>query len=342
MQGQVDDIDKMLSEIDFDVISWDPIHWRRVQTTPVYIVRAREGKFFLKLIAPPVTRKQIIIRFLFGSLALKNQLAVYASLRRQNFHNLRYPKLVHTDGKSYLLLEFIPIQPKGERDLPEEALITSLLEFQGSGAILQKGLFESVLLNVSRKPFWVLLKRVCVGLRKQCGLSVSLQCLRIILVCYKRQKQLEKSIILHNDFHHNNLLLDENGRIFVCDFEKAAEENRWPLIDIVHYAVGTGTFGIEVSLIKSYLQKLQGNSHNKERLHVPSQLRIALLIRVSQMILSNAPPADVKEKYKVFLVDILLDDYAFDNWYEKSGFNYIALGWNHPAGGPPIEGFVPR
>jgi hypothetical protein len=45
---------------------------------------------------------------------------------------------------------------------------------------------------------------------------------------------------------------------------------------------------------------------------------MALLLRVSQMILSNVPPAQVRERYESFLKEILLDNMMYERWLEES------------------------
>jgi len=319
MREQINNLDKVLSTLDLDIISWEPILWKRVQTTPAYIVRAREGKFFLKLTAPTTTRKQTIIRLLFGNLALKNSLIVYASLHDRIFSKFQYPKLVKTDGKSYLLLEFIPIQSNCEQGVTHDALITSLLEFQGSGGLFKKGFLETTLLYVSRKPALVLLRRIVGGLRKRCGLYVSLKCIKVMWTCYKNQNRLNKPIILHNDFHHNNIIVDTFGNIYIFDFEKVHTDNRWILIDIVHYSVSAIKFEIDLELIKNYLKKINGSFKNLGNINVIMQLRIALLLRISQMIISSVPSDSVREKYDIFFRQTLLDDYACKQWFKDSG-----------------------
>jgi hypothetical protein len=318
MCAQVGIVDKVLSNLDLKIISYNPINWRKVQTTPVYMLRAQEGEFFLKFISSSETMRQNIIRMLFGSLAIKNQLAVYDSLSRLEFKNFKYPQLVNTDKKSYLIFDFIQIQSKGERDAPRDALVESLLEFQRSGVFLKRRGIEGVLLNITRKPACVLLKRVLVGLRKQCGIKISFRCIKVILDCYKHQKPLENILTLHNDFHHNNLLLTKSGELFVCDFENVANERRWALIDITHYSVGTMRFEIDTSLIGMYIKNENSIFKLMNRFQIGVQLRIALLLRVSQMILSNKPPIHVKDKYLKFFVDTLLEDSAYESWFESS------------------------
>jgi hypothetical protein len=322
MHLREDQLDKLLSVLGLTVLSWEPIHWKRVQTTPVFLIRAREGEFFLKLIAPPATKKQAIARFLFGNLSLKNQLAVYSCLDKKKFSSLQYPRLVKTDGRSYLLFEFLTVQPKGEGEVPQDALVASLLEFQCAGVLLKKNLLEAALLDISRKPVWVLLRRILGGLRRRCGLRVSLTCLGVMLAGYRRQKPLRRSVLAHNDFHHNNLLLTEDGELYIGDFEKVSNEKRWILIDIVHYAVGTMKFEIGLGPLKNYLQKVEERLDDMERFHLGSQLRMALLLRVSQMILSNVPPAQVRERYESFLKEILLDNLMYERWLEECAIGY--------------------
>jgi hypothetical protein len=313
-------IEDLLSQLEIDVISCEPFHWKRVQTTPAYIVQGPDFKYFLKVIDTPIKRNQKYVRWFTGNLAIKNQLRVYASLCKQQFFFFKYPKLIKTDGNSYLLLEYISSLKKREQVLPEDMLVLCLIEFQLSDVTLKRNYFESFLMNLSRKPFWVLLRRSLGGVRKTCGLSVSLNLIKVFLICYLQQSRLLKKITTHGDFHPNNLLMNNEGEIYIFDFEKVTKEKYWLFIDIVHYAVSTKKFFIEVPLIKIFIEKLRFKFEKIGLLNIRAQLRFALLLRVSQIILSSVSPVDVRERYKVFLRDVLLNDVAFHQWIEKSRF----------------------
>jgi hypothetical protein len=122
------------------------------------------------------------LRRLLGDRDLDSQAQVYASLRRQEFEHLRYPRLIGTDGRRYLLLEYIETRPHGESDLPRSPLLRALLEFQNARIEFDRSP-GAALLAMARRPEAVLVRRMLSGLRARFGWRSIRRALKIVDRC---------------------------------------------------------------------------------------------------------------------------------------------------------------
>ncbi|HEX7003937.1 MAG TPA: phosphotransferase [Trueperaceae bacterium] len=302
--------EELLSRLGYRLLDCRPLEWKRVQTTPLMIVDTDRGTFVLKLRTPPANLRSRVVAAV-ADLELSTQAAVYSSLCRQQFDYLRFPALIDTDGRNYLLLEHVDTRPHGEHDLPGGQLLESLLEFQLSDMRLDRS-GPHTLLARTREPFALLMRRLLTGIRKQLGWPIARSALEVAFACRSAQPPLERTVVCHNDFHHNNLLLDVQGRVYFSDFEAVTLEDRWVLADIVHYAVGTQTFRIDCDVIGDYAELFAGRTGLA--LDLTAQLRVGLLARLSKLVLSSVPPAEAVARYRRFLTEVLLDDASFGEW----------------------------
>jgi hypothetical protein len=304
---------RIIQSLPVKVISYEPIKWKRVQTTPIYIINAEDGKYVLKMFSYSQNPGKQILHLLFGNLGLQNQLIIYKYIKGYVFFHLCIPLLVASDSESYLLFKFINIEHKSENEIKADKVIDGLIEFYNiTGNKITKN-FKTYLINITRKPNFLIIRRSAGGLRSKYGINLTLKVLKTVFGCLVKQKSLSKKILIHNDFHHNNSFLDTDGKFYISDFENSVFENRWVLIDIVHYCVGTQTFAINTAVIKRFYVKFSANNPNLN-IDFRVQLLMALLLRVSQMVLSTVPPNNVKKRYFRFLDIVLLNSNNFEKW----------------------------
>jgi hypothetical protein len=304
------EVSRVEAELGLTVTSCWPISWKREQTTPLYLLATPVGGFVLKSAdAYPSWRRRL--GRLLGDWELGWQAQVYACLEEQHFEHLRFPRLVATDGQSYLLLEYVETRPHDEHDIPREALLNSLLEFQLAQVTLERPAFQR-LLGWTRTPAPVLVRRTLLGIRSRFGPAVARRAAAAIWRCLRSQPPLQREVVCHNDLHHNNLLLGEGGTLYISDFEQVSLDDRWVLLDIIHYAVGTHRFAIDTSIVSDYISLLRRTT--RFGLDLDSQVRFGLLLRVSKLVLSRVPPTEVAQEYGRFLVEVLIDDAAFASW----------------------------
>lgn len=312
---------RIIKSLPIKVISYEPIKWKRVQTTPIYIINAEDGKYVLKMFSYSKKLGKQILHRLFGNLGLQNQLIIYKYIKGYVFSQFSIPLLVASDSESYLLFKFINIEHKSEYEIKADQVIDGLVEFYSiTGNKITKN-FKTYLINFTRKPNFLIIRRCASGLRSKYGINLTGKVLRTFFGCLLKQKPFSTKYLIHNDFHHNNSFLDTDGNFYISDFENSVFESRWVLIDIVHYCVGTQTFAINTAVIKRFYIKFSANNPNLN-IDFRAQLLMALLLRVSQMVLSTVPPKNVQKRYFRFLNIVLLNSNNFEKWISKwfSGF----------------------
>jgi hypothetical protein len=301
----------VLARFDLEPTVLRPLHWKPGQITPLYYLETATGRFVLK---QPTPRGGVRVRPLREHLLrqeIAHQAHVLEQLGSHNFRHLRVPKLIATDYRSFMVLEFIETEPRGEFDLPRHELLGSLLEFQTTEIELER----SLITDVGRDPGVLLARRLLTSLRSRLGWRVAGRAFQVALDCYRSQPRLPRPILRHNDFHHNNLLLATTHELYVSDFEYVAYDSRWALGDIIHFAVGTGKYGIDVDLILDYASRLREALGFDFALE--AQLRFNLLLRVGQQMLTRSAPPEVSARYEQFFTDVLIDDERFRRWLEQ-------------------------
>lgn len=309
VRAEVDLPPRLRERLGLEVHSVRPLNWKKGQITPLYHLEASEGRFVLKLSTPRPGRFQGLSERQARH-EIAHQAKVYGALDQGSYRYLRFPRLVATDGSSYLLLEYIETRPHGEHDLPRETLLHSLLEFQTATGRVPDPMFP----NAARSPGVRLSRRLLFRLREKLGNASVYRAFQIMRSCYARQPELPRKLARHNDFHYNNLLLSSDGTLYLNDFEYVSRDGRWVMGDIVNYAVGTGYQHVEVDLIRSYYELLAAETGFDLDLH--AQVRFGLLSRVGDLILSKVAPGNVVKGYRDFFETVLLDDRQFEEWLD--------------------------
>ena len=317
MEGLEKKVLQIIHSLPMEVYSYEPINWKRVQTTPIFIICAKEGKYVLKLFPSPRGLRRKILNFLFGNLGLKNQIFIYEYLNKHEFSQFCVPILVSSDRSSYLLFKYIDIEHKREYEIDINRVVNGLIEFSFINSTKINFKILRKLINLSRKPIYVIIRRVLGSLRIKYGFTLAVDLLRMVIKCYLRQKAFLVKFLIHNDFHHNNIFYDRDGKLYISDFENSIFESRWILLDIVHYSVGTQKYSINTSAIKEYfLNFIEKNPDLEIDFH--AQLLIAFFLRISQMVLSPVPTEDVQKRYFNFLSNVLLDEHNYNKWLSKN------------------------
>lgn len=291
---------------------------RSTQAAP-YKIDSDCGTFVLKFQRQPRTALQSLRRKLLGSPTLRRQIGVYQRLDTQQFTSLNYPRLVKTDNETFVLLTYIPHTSDHPKDLElKRRIVASLIEYQTCSLNPAEAFVMKPFLHLALSPFWTVFRQTLTRVRRQYGSALAISCLKALWTCRQRQSPLDKPIWLHNDFHHNNVLVDKHGNVYIHDFEQTVAERRWVLIDIAHQATDTATFSIDLDLIRLYVDHLKATNARFGTLNYAAQLRFALLHRCLQHLISKAPPDNVKQQYLEFISTILVPEEAFRSWYAES------------------------
>ena len=286
-----------------------PLQWKANQGTPLYYVETEDGRFVLKLPTPrPSSRSQPLRAYLTRQ-EISHQARVIEQLGNPGFRHLRVPRMVASDRRSFVLLQYVETKTHGEFDLPQDEVLQALLEFQTANIELPR----LSLVDLGRDPGLLTMRKLWGRLRPHMGWRLAARATRVIIECYRSQPRLDRPVLRHNDFHYNNLLLDHSGRLYFSDFEYVAYDDRWALGDIIYFATGTNRFGVDLNLIYEYYRMLTGALGFDFDLE--AQLRFNLIWRVGKLMVSRTAPPEVANAYGEFMREVLLDDRRFAEWF---------------------------
>jgi hypothetical protein len=313
-----DDIPSLISDLKLDIKDYKIIQRSRESLQPYYALYTSDGIFFLKYNREPINIYHKLFRIVFGTPGFNRQVSIYRQLNVREYSNFKYPKLIMTDGKKYILLNFIFIENEYKRKMNKDILIKSLFELQNSKLSIYnkgiKGYIGGVLLNIKLNFRFSIIIDSLIPLIKRCGFNTVYSTLKIFIKSENEQHKLANPLIMHNDFHSNNIFISVDGYIYISDFEGLAYEKKWIFTDIVTYAVNTSEFKIDTEVIKKYRDYIS-NYYEKDTIIYKTQIRMALIKRISRFW--NFKPSDknTQNAYRYFLMNVLLIDREYDIWY---------------------------
>lgn len=308
-------VQEILDDLDLVVTDCVRVAREREDLVEHYRIEAAEGAFFLKVRRPENSVLKSAFHRVFGRPSMQRQIDVLTSLQRVDHGHLRIPRLVHADAERFLLMDYIP-PAEHDRHAPDpDALVSALLAFQRTSVARLEPSVGLVLLDVVLHPEARTAHAVLRRLRARLGSGAAAHCLRVLWRCRQSQPRLDRPMLVHNDFHPENVLIGIDGEIYLSDFENVTSTRRWLLLDIVHYAVATHEMEIDTSLIRRYIAALRHDTAFGSDVCFEAQVRIALLRRIVQHVTTSAPPEHVRASYARFLTDSLLPDRAFEDWY---------------------------
>jgi len=308
-------IKNICKELNLNFVGCERVSRYRKELQPCYIVYTENAKYFLKFNRKPTSYFHKIIRLTLGNPGFERQIRINDLLKNNKFNYFHYPELAHTDGKTYLLLQYIDNMNIELNGRHKEYLVKSLGELQYSGLRLNKinKSIGVVLLSIMVRIEFRLIYSI-PSLLKHTGLRSTIKYLKIIIISYVKERKLNTPIVLHSDFHRENVMVNKEEIVYITDYEGMRNERRWRYIDIATYAVDTTKYYIDTDIIKKYIRETKKRHENKYTDNA-LQLRIALLNRISRFMYFKPATDLVRDEYKKFYLNILLDDQKYDKWY---------------------------
>ncbi len=298
-----------LSEDAIRTLSGRKVTWGET----VFSVHTRSEQYVLKLARRPQTKPKRLWKWLFGSARLKNEAEVYKALQANLPSTFGYPKLIKTDNKNYILIQRVHTINK-TRSLEEspayrQRAIDALLAFQTSNLALRRKLFYLL-----HSPFWRFLLITLRLAKSLSGIRLAARSLKVFLKCHAKQPRLEPPVILHNDLGRGNILIDNEGRYFIIDFEDVIQESRWLFFDIVHMAwrEKNPLYFLDLDLLGLYWESLKRYPHLRRQVNMKAQIRVTLMIH-GLLRYFNRPKRHAE--FHRFFKSVLLIDDDFDAWY---------------------------
>ena len=271
---------------------------------------------------------------------LQKEIFIYNQLNNISLFSFLYPQVLHTDGKNYIITDFIPNNPSLGRNEP--------LFYNQAVKSIQD-------LNTCDFPFktfyckgWVwervnrwkcsrsakTLRNLLEGAVIKGNVPVS-SCPRLLSFWAKAlfaTKQLKKPLLVHRDIFKANILRPEPDKIYFVDFEKAGIEKRWVFVDALKIAQAEPLFfncndnklngfpRFYKCLLQQYWQGLQTRRTdiNPDFHHFKLQLKFCLMgWTLKKLVKENPGPKKAKNLIRFMETVITGDDSCFDKWFSK-------------------------
>ncbi len=176
-------------------------------------------------------------------LRFQKEIFIYSMLQHICFSRFRYPKLLNTDNKNYILTEFIINNSANRQDqVFYTSAMNAVLEFNTCDfPFHEKSCAGWIWEKTNRWKFSrsaKTLRNLLEGSLVKGKLSFLL--LIKIIGFWRRAitytPALKKPLLVHRDIFKANILYPKPGKIYFVDFEKAGLEKRWLFIDALKIA----------------------------------------------------------------------------------------------------------
>lgn len=257
----------------------------------------------------------------YKKLLFDNELYIYNYLSSLNFTYFKYPELIYTDNRTYMISKYIPNNKDYKlSDSLKSSMINQLLEFQQKGQGINQNLFRKLVFKIYKSLNWKVFRWSVMNLRRKYGRVYVIKSLKVIFESSFSQKKLPISFFIHDDlFGENNYIIDENNEIYFLDFEGAFTERKWILVDIIDMCIDGESLKLDNDRLVYYLNELKKqNIKIYDKLNIKAQVRLVLLRKTLQVLLfSDHPNAQRdKKKWEAFL-DLLLSNSRYTEWYKN-------------------------
>lgn len=300
------------NKLDIPVKTINNIHDRNKS---IYLIESDVNKYILKL-CRNFSRKNVFIKKLNENY-LNIEILVYEYLYKEKGKNFKVPRVVSWEKNKYILLEYIDFENKFEIDNVSSDLIEAFVDFNTIGSNINiYNDYKGKIYNYYSRHVVKILTNTFFKLRKIYGINIFFRVLRVVIHSTKKQIKLSEPFLLHRDIGlwKNNIHF-KNNQLYLIDFESCILEKKWVLKDIIDIASGLN-LEVDIGIIDKYLEKIENKGFNINQINLKIQLRISLIHSViNTILLYEKLDKSNKEKYYNFLVDILLEDKKYDEWY---------------------------
>ena len=203
----------------------------------------------------------------FKKARFKKAKSLYRQLQKKEVH---VPKAHAKDQKIIMEKLDKPVRSNAEQKLAAE----ELLQLQFSDVKVKSPLYLRILDHPWVRTVYNLTHALPV-----IGLRVYMRSMRILFQYALFAPRLKKPILIHNDYHKNNVFI-EDDKPYIIDFESATRSTRWILRDIVMLAYDTSKEELNKLIVDYYLDLLQETYPQVEKkIDVKKELQVALLCR---------------------------------------------------------------
>lgn len=309
------DIDRIMKEMCIEYYNARMIH------DEVYYVEAKNEKYIVKINAQSLLRRTINNFFRAKDIAFHNEIWFYRKISEKSYNQFRYPRMIKSDGKNYIVLEYISGTAGWNKAIvSQQQLVNALLEFQFSGIVFEESFIKRTLTKWYRKVPCKAIRWAYKLIKTPADLITWLKCILIVIKGIIVVKKINYHIFNHNDlFYFNNLITGNDGNLYFYDFEYVIAENKWFLTDIFDLSFNLETLELQSELLSEYIRQVACKIGDLNILcHMEMQTRVILIRKLLGVILSRRRKEDNKANCRNFIINILLSEKNYKQWYKKN------------------------
>jgi len=282
----------------------------------VYYLEGPSGRFILKKKRKPGPRDSVAAKVLaFLDISFQREIFINRQMAEKSFSFFKAPKLVSSDGRDYMLFEYISGIDASIKDLTKEEIACSLYEFQNSFMNPYASLFDRIV-SMGMKPISSLLRGILAIVLFQCGFDYARKALHAVKLSFRRQKPLKQAKLLHKDLRYDeNYIISDKNELYLIDFASVVTERRWIMLDLIDVSFDAERLEVDFSLIKEYHQQLAKTQDVNGEVDLKAQVRIALMRKLIYYMHRSKYSNEQKKAFKRFLCETVLDDDSYEKWF---------------------------
>lgn len=228
------------------------------------------------------------------------------------FNVLKFPKTICTDGKSYIVFEYITGKSLPTVLVDPEVIVEAIVELQ-EFVLGRQRMFHKHIIGPLRSVSTSTIRGILSIGPKELGLKDTTKALRVFVSMFRKQKKHPSGGWVHKDLKNDgNYIVDAEGNFYLMDFEMVVNEKKWLLVDIVDLAWNPESLDLDYRLIQRYSNAI--DIKGTWQLNLLAQIRVALLRKAIFYTRREKYGQKERERIKRFISGTLLNEAAYNNW----------------------------
>ncbi len=298
------------------------IHIETVQKKgrAAYLINdADQKKYFIKLQPPCGSFLSGIVRALCGgSLPFMNEYLMNNKMLSIKSKDVFFPPMLYGCPGEYIVFEYIGCTELIRADEVQKLsawIESGLLSFNSMLTVKGGSFIGKIIFSLMESPILRILRQLG---NNEFSLNTKLRVFKLMFMFYLKQRGL-KAILIHNDLSFSNLMSTKGGRLLLIDFEDSIAENKMVLTDAVDLMFDREKLLLPIAKVENYWQKLSdklGIGFNS--LNFKLQIRVCVLRYLLNSIFNPDFSIADQKKYHQFMMDNVLDERGFSDWFEKN------------------------
>ena len=285
-----------------------------------WYIKTTENHYIFKMAIEEVGFWMKILESVYGRcIYFQNEYLAYKALSKSELKNFQIPQLLETDKNRYIILAYYDFQPITEIDNYEKMIFNAVSEFN----LIPFGFKQPLALKLIRRIPYKLTRWLITRGPRYFGLKQTMLCLRVLIKSSMKQSSFKQGLYMHDDlFGPSNIAFNKELGTMMYDFEGVLYERKWILSDAVDLCITTNSVEFHGTQLKPFVDEYLKRGYD---LDVFSQVRVALMRKILRILfyfkIRNSKV--IKGMWQNFLFDVVLNDKAFESWYQENVSKYL-------------------